>query len=104
MRMKMAEHAVQVIKATTTTVKETEELDKGYKTQFERLGYKCVDIRNTIHTTDSYIEKFLPFKLLKLIGQYFIELFGPQIEEKILTSERDKVKGLYVDMLDDTKP
>jgi hypothetical protein len=102
--MKIAEHDVQEIKATTTTKKETSELDTYYREQFERVGYKCVDIRNTIHTTDSYIEKFLPFKLLKLIGQYFIELFGGQVEEKILLSERDKVKGLYVDMLDDTRP
>ena len=104
LRMKIAEHDIQETKQTTTTKRETEELDTYYREQFERQGYKFGDIRNTIHTTDSYIEKFLPIKLLKLIGKYLIELFGTQIEDKILLSERDKVKALYLDMLDDSRP
>ena len=33
-----------------------------------------------------------------------VEIFGDEIEQSVLVSERDKIKSLYINMLDDNKP
>lgn len=102
-RMQYAEHNIERLKVDSTTKNETEILDERIQKKLEGLQYRCEDIRNIIKHTDTYIEKFLPFKILKFNGKYLIDLFGAEIEEKILLSERNKVKALYVSMLDDSQ-
>jgi hypothetical protein len=46
----------------------------------------------------------MPFKIIKLIGAYLIEVFGEPVEEHILVSEKNKVKALYFSLLDETVP
>jgi len=39
-----------------------------------------------------------------MMGKYMIEIFGDEIEQAVLISERDKIKALYLSMLDDETP
>ena len=71
---------------------------------FDQLRYADEDLRNIMKGTDEFLEKFMPFKFLKIMGKYMVEIFGDEIEHAVLMSERDKVKALYNSLLDDQNP
>jgi|LakMenE01Jun11ns_1017448.scaffolds.fasta_scaffold8305618_1 hypothetical protein len=40
------------------------------KYNFEKVSYALTDLKNLMCTTDAYIEKFLPFRINKELGNY----------------------------------
>ena len=104
MRIKKNEHEIEQLKHTTVSLKSMEENTARMEAKFKQLEYADTDIRNIIRSTDEYLEVFLPFKLLKMMGKYMIEIFGDEIEQSVIISERDKIKALYLSMLDDETP
>jgi len=99
--MQFAEVHIKELRKEKCSREEYESLGKSLGKMVTGVQYQSEDLRNLIKDTDIFIEKFLPFKILKLTGKYLLDLFGEQIEEKVLSSERDKMKALYLHMLDD---
>lgn len=43
-----------------------------------RLNYQCKDLKNTIKTTDRYIDQFLPFRMIKEVSSFMEFLMDNQ--------------------------
>ena len=43
-----------------------------------RLNYQCQDLKNTIKTTDRYIDQFLPFRMIKEVSSFMEFLMDDQ--------------------------
>ena len=44
--------------------------EEDMKYNFEKVSYALTDLKNLMCTTDAYIEKFLPFRINKELGNY----------------------------------
>lgn len=55
------------------------------------------DVNNQLKSTDNYIEKYLPFKLINVIGEIMRPVFAfSGIQEQRFYEEEDKIYKNYV--------
>lgn len=61
----------------------------------KKLEYICTDIRNMNLTTDSYIDKFFPFSILKQVGAMLCEVLPEEQSKQIQKLQITKMRELY---------
>ena len=44
--------------------------------KFEKIEYNLTDLRNSALSTDHYVDSFLPFNIMKQVGQYLKKLLN----------------------------
>ena len=83
------------------------ELKKLEKSKFEERQTKyeemalttknCIeDVSNTLKSTDNYIEKYLPFKVINIVSEIMRPVFAfSGIQEQWFYEEEDKIYKLY---------
>jgi len=59
------------------------------------MEYACTDIKNMNLTTDTYIDKFLPFNIIKEICRFLKVVVTKEQMDQVEILERAKVKQLY---------
>ena len=80
--------------------------DKTDKTEFERflqsddarwakISYEHIDLVNALKTTDTFIDKFLPFRLFKEMSVFLEEVMDKESVRQLKRMERGKMKALY---------
>ena len=80
--------------------------DKTDKTEFERflesdnarwakISYEHIDLVNALKTTDTFIDKFLPFRLFKEMSVFLEEVMDKESVRQLKRMERGKMKTLY---------
>lgn len=71
------------------------------KYNFEKVSYALTDLKNLMCTTDAYIEKFLPFRINKELGNYLQFVLDESQMRKIKILEKEKLQELYRQIIKD---
>ena len=60
-----------------------------------------MDLQNTIKTTDTFIDKFLPFRMFKELSSFLQLVLPEEMVRKVRLLETTKVKELYALLIKD---